>query len=31
MNYDYIIIGGGPTGLALSWYLFKLKENFIDR
>lgn len=21
MEYDYIIIGGGPTGLTLSWYL----------
>jgi hypothetical protein len=33
MNYDYIIIGGGPTGLALSWYLSKLNKRIllIDR
>ena len=29
MNYDYAIIGGGPTGMTLAWILSKQKKNVI--
>lgn len=29
MSYDYIIVGGGPTGLALAWYLSKLNKKIL--
>lgn len=28
-KYDYVIIGGGPTGLALGWYLGKINKKVI--
>ena len=27
--YDYIIVGGGPTGLALAWYLSKIDKKIL--
>ena len=29
INYDYIIIGGGPTGLTLAWYLGKANKKVL--
>jgi hypothetical protein len=29
INYDYIIIGGGPTGLTLAWYLGKTNKKVL--
>ena len=29
MKYDYIIIGGGPTGLTLAWYLGKTNKKVL--
>ena len=29
INYDYIIIGGGPTGLTLAWYLGKKNKKVL--
>ena len=27
MNYDYVIIGGGPTGLTVAYYLNKMGKK----
>ena len=29
MNYDYAIVGGGPTGMTLAWILSNQKKNVI--
>ena len=29
MNYDYAIIGGGPTGMTLAWILSKQKKKVL--
>ena len=29
MNYDYIIIGAGPAGLQLGYFLHKAKKNYV--
>lgn len=33
MNYDYLIVGGGPNGLTLAWYLsqYKYKVCLIEK
>lgn len=28
-KYDYIVVGGGPTGLTLGWYLSKLGKKIL--
>ena len=28
-SYDYIIVGGGPTGMTLAWILSKTKKNIL--
>ena len=29
MNYDYIIIGAGPAGLQLGYFLHKANKNYV--